>query len=71
MQEVEKFQLLASCPLAFKVADFLYFTWVSSDATSSETIFLAFREARVNYIILGKHVALTKFSEHFCYEYVR
>ncbi len=50
MQEVEKFQLLASTSLASKVADFLYFTRPSSDATSQEVIFLASREARVNRI---------------------
>ncbi len=51
MQEVEKFQLLASTSLASKVADFLYLTRVSSDAISREVVFLAFREARVNRII--------------------
>ncbi len=51
MQEVKKFQLFASILLASKVTDFLYFTRVSSDATSQEADFLASREARVNLII--------------------
>ncbi len=50
MQEIEKFQLLASTLLASKVADFLYVTRASSDATSQEVIFLASREARVNCV---------------------
>ncbi len=44
MQEIEKFQLLVSTSLASKVADFLYFTRASSDATFQEVVFLASRE---------------------------
>ncbi len=50
MQEVKKFQLLASTSLASKVADFLYLTRASSDTTSQEVVFLASREARVNRV---------------------
>ncbi len=50
-QEVEKFQLLASTSLPSKVADFLYFTQASSDATFQEVVVLASREARVNRVI--------------------
>ncbi len=50
MQEVENFQLLASTSLASKVADFLYFTWASSDATSHKVVFLASGEAHVNRV---------------------
>ncbi len=52
MQEVEKFQLLVSTLLASKVADFLYFTRASSDATSQEVVLLASTEARVNRVIV-------------------
>ncbi len=53
MQEVENFQLLASTSPASEVADFLYFTRASSDATSQEVVFLASGEACVNRIIGG------------------
>ncbi len=45
MQEV-------STSLSSEVADFLYFTRASSDATSQEVVYLASSEARVNYVIL-------------------
>ncbi len=51
MQEVEKFQLLASTSMASQVADFFYFTIASSDAISqkaTKAIFFASREVRVN-----------------------
>ncbi len=51
-QEIEKFQLLTSTSLASEVADFLYFTRASSDATSQEVVFSASREARVNHVII-------------------
>ncbi len=50
-KKLKIFNFLLLFPLASKVADFLYFTRVSSDATSQEVVFLASGEARVNRVI--------------------